>query len=83
MDRATIIVVLVSIVAAKTCALLGLWLRLRWRVHRDQAQHQYLVGVAQAVAADGYVELDDQHSDGRRLRMKISRAPAQEKDSAA
>lgn len=80
MDSATTLVMITSIVAAKTCGVLAL--RLRWRVRRDQAQHQYLVAVAEAVAAGGRLELDDLHSDGRRFRMKISRSRAHGEDQA-
>ncbi|MEV5899932.1 hypothetical protein [Streptomyces sp. NPDC052127] len=50
---------------------------------REQSRHDYLLGVAEAVAICGRVELDDQHRDGHRLRVKISRAPEHGADKAA
>ncbi|WP_413755035.1 hypothetical protein [Streptomyces sp. MMBL 11-3] len=81
MDPATTAIV-VSIVIAKTFALLALWLRLRWRARRDQDRHRYLLGIAERTAVGGRVELDDQHEDGHRLRMTITRTPVHGEDLA-
>lgn len=80
MDMVTITIMIVT---ANTYALLGLWLRLRCKVRREQTRQQYLAAVAEAVAADGQVEVDDQLSDGRRLRMKFSRTSTWGEDRAA
>ncbi|MFP8886797.1 hypothetical protein [Streptomyces mangrovi] len=80
MDPAT--TVIVSIVTAKVFALLALWLRLRWQAQREQNRHHYLLGVAEKVAASGQVELDDQHRDGHRLHVTITRTPVHGEDQA-
>ncbi|MGW1781660.1 hypothetical protein ACWCQQ_21300 [Streptomyces sp. NPDC002143] len=89
MDTATTAVTIVSItavVAAKTCALLSLWLRLRWRARRERAHRQCLLGIAETVAANGrggLVEFDDRYGDGCHVRMRVTCAPDRRLDSAA
>ncbi|MEV5412216.1 hypothetical protein AB0K60_25695 [Thermopolyspora sp. NPDC052614] len=82
MDMATVVVVIVSIATAKGCAALGLWLR--WRVRQEQAKGAPLIRVAEALAqGGGRLEWDEQRSRGHRLQVRITRAPAGMKDSAA
>lgn len=83
MDRVTTAITIVSIIAARAFALLGLWLRRRWYTRHERARRQCLLGFAQVVAAGGQMELDDQCGDGRRLRVRLTCAPAQRMDSAA
>jgi membrane protein implicated in regulation of membrane protease activity len=61
------------VVVTKVFALLTLWLRLRWLSRRDEAQQQYLLRAAEAVAAGDRLELDDQRACGQRFRVKIIR----------
>ncbi|KIF76257.1 hypothetical protein QR77_24925 [Streptomyces sp. 150FB] len=65
MDATTAAVAIVSILAAKGCAGLGLWLR-----------HRYRTKVAAGVATDGgLLEWDEQLGDGHRLRVKLTHPP--------
>ncbi|MDT0450748.1 hypothetical protein [Streptomyces hesseae] len=79
MDTATAVTTIVTLTIAKVCAVAGLWLRLRWR-------HQ-LLGIADAVAAGGRVEVDEQRGDGHgcgyRLRVTIIRPPSQGRGEGA
>jgi hypothetical protein len=80
MDTATATVAIVSIGVSQVCALLGLWLRLRWRVRHEQAQRQYLASTVETVANGGRLKVDEQKADGHRLRMEISCGPARTKE---
>lgn len=83
METATLIVAVVSLVTAKVSALACLWLRLRWKTRHEQAQRDYLYGIAEMAAAGRLVEVDDQRGDGLRLRLKIATAPARGEDGTA
>lgn len=76
MDTATVAVTIVSIVAAKGCALLCLWLRLRWRTQRELARQRCLDGAVASIAGGGRLEFDVQGADGHRLRMQVVRGPS-------
>ncbi|MFF7647118.1 hypothetical protein [Streptomyces canus] len=58
---------------SKVFALLGLWLRLRWRGRVEQERHHYLLGVTKTVPPGGRVELDDHDGDGYRRHVQIIR----------
>jgi len=81
MDTTTIVIAVGSVVTAKAFALWGLWLRLRWRARREQCRHEYLLGIAEKVAAGSRVEVDDQDRDGCRLLVSISRAGGHKEDA--
>ncbi|GAA4115436.1 hypothetical protein [Streptomyces hundungensis] len=75
MDSATAAVTIVSIVMAKGCGLLGLWLRLRWRAQQEQARQRCLAGVLGAAPVGGLLEFETAGTDGHRLRMRLRPAP--------
>ncbi|MFJ5551193.1 hypothetical protein [Streptomyces sp. NPDC093225] len=83
MDTTTAVITIGSVITAKAFALCGLWLRLRWRAHREQRRHDYLLGIADKVVTGGLVELDDQDRDGQRLRVRISRPQEQGEGASA
>ncbi|WP_455410063.1 hypothetical protein [Streptomyces hiroshimensis] len=82
MDTATAYVTVISIFVAESAALLRLWLRLRWRSEHELMRRQYLAHVTEMVAADGRLELDEQQSEGGRLRMSVSCAAAGQETSS-
>ncbi|MEU8364897.1 hypothetical protein AB0C27_53680 [Nonomuraea sp. NPDC048882] len=73
MDMATIMVALASLALAHVCALLGLRLRLRWRVRHEQVQSRHLTDLTTVLDAGGRIELDEERGEGRRLSVKIVR----------
>lgn len=74
MDRATLAVTVVSVVTAKGCALLGYWLRLRWRARYERARAAYLADAVKGVGAGDRLELEDERGGGHRLRLTITRS---------
>ncbi|MEU2625326.1 hypothetical protein ABZ642_45840 [Streptomyces sp. NPDC007157] len=80
-DQATSVIV--SAIVVKAFALLTLWLRLHWRARCEQQRQRYLLRIAETVAPNGQVELDDRDGDGHRLQVKITRTPVPREDQAA
>ncbi len=70
-DTATPAVTIVAIVVGQVCALLSLWLRLRWRAQQEREQRQYLARTIEAVPGGSRMKVDEQRSDGHRLRIEI------------
>lgn len=81
MDSATPMTI-ASLIAANACALLALWLRLRWRARGEEVRRQSLLGVTEAIPPGVRMEWDDQSRDGHRVRLRITRTPAGEGTSA-
>lgn len=81
MDSATIIA-LASFVTAKVCALLALWLRLRWRARGERLRRQCVLDITKAVIPGTRLELDDRIGSGHQLRLKIVHASAHEGNPA-
>jgi hypothetical protein len=81
-DSATVVVTIVSIVTAKACGLLALWLRLRWRAQQELARQRCLTGALGAAAAGGRLEFETTGADGHRLRMRLQPAPARRSEAA-
>ncbi|MEW2570173.1 hypothetical protein [Streptomyces sp. NPDC047070] len=75
--------VVASTVTAKACALLALWIRLRWRAQREQQRQRYLVQVAGMATSDSHLELHDRGPDGHCLHVVIARTPVPGEDQAA
>ncbi|MYW12621.1 hypothetical protein GT034_30380 [Streptomyces sp. SID2563] len=82
MDTTTVAITIGSVISTKAFALWRLWLRLRWRSRREQDRQDYLLGIAEKVAAGSRVELDDQDRDGHRLRVSIFHVEAHKEDTA-
>ncbi|WP_449060589.1 hypothetical protein [Planomonospora algeriensis] len=72
MDSVTAAVTITSIIASPTFALLGLWLRLRWRARHEQIHGQNLTNMTKAVPPGGRLKLDKQ-GDGHHVRLEIIR----------
>ncbi|MFI0424572.1 hypothetical protein [Spongiactinospora sp. 9N601] len=53
MDVITAMVTIASIALAHTCALLSVWLRLRWRVRHADVQGRHLTRLAETAAGHG------------------------------
>ncbi|MFE1444587.1 hypothetical protein [Streptomyces sp. NPDC058739] len=74
MDVTAVAVTVGLVVITELFALLTLRSRLRWTARREEAQHEYLLRAAEAVAAGDRLELDDQRVYSQRFRMKIVRS---------
>ncbi|MGW6890350.1 hypothetical protein [Streptomyces chartreusis] len=59
----------------QVCGLLGLWMRLRWRIRQAQAERAYLDGLTKAAAGGHSWEVDEQQVNGHRLRIRVNAAP--------
>ncbi|MET9223840.1 hypothetical protein ACIOC1_05635 [Streptomyces sp. NPDC088197] len=82
MDRATLAVTVLSVLTAKGCALLGYWLRLRWRARYEHARAAYLAEAVNGLGAGDRLELDDARGGGHRLHLTISRAAGRRDDES-
>jgi len=65
----TTVAVPAAVIATHGLSLLGLWLRLRWRVRQEHARRRYLVAIAQALSAGG--QIDERTAEGSWLRVAI------------
>ncbi|MFG2076085.1 hypothetical protein [Nonomuraea maritima] len=73
MDAVTIGVAFAATFLTSVCALLGLWLRLRWRVRHEQIQGRHLTQLTAALNHGGQVEVNEERGEGRRLTMTVIR----------
>ncbi|WP_030913175.1 hypothetical protein [Streptosporangium amethystogenes] len=73
-------VTVVSTMMAPTCALFGLWLRLRWRVRHEEVRGRHLVRMAEAITDGGRLEFEDEWGARGHLRVRMTRTPAHRED---
>jgi hypothetical protein len=59
-----------AVVTVNALAVVALWLRLRWYVHREQARARTLTELAGALHAGG--EFDEQLPDGSRIKLTVA-----------
>lgn len=59
-----------AVVALNGLTVIALWLRLRWRVRREQARGRTLAELADALSAGG--ELDERFPDGSHRRLTVA-----------
>nr|WP_158712981.1 hypothetical protein [Streptomyces flavovirens] len=70
MDQTAVTIMVISILTAKGCAVLGLWLRLRWRTQHELARQRFISEAVEALAVGGHLEFDTQSPDGHRVRVR-------------
>lgn len=70
MDQTAVTIMVISILGAKGCAVLGLWMRLRWRTQHELVRQQCITEAVGAMTAGGELELDTQSPDGHRVRVR-------------
>ena len=56
---------LVSVIIVQGFSLLGLWLRLRWRVRQEASHRDYVVAVLQALPEN--TKIDEERDNGVKL----------------
>ncbi|MEV5950394.1 hypothetical protein [Streptomyces sp. NPDC051993] len=71
MDSATVVVTLASIITAKGCGLLGLWLRLRAQARQEESQRR-LMGAVGKIAAGGQLDLETSAVGGQQVRLRVA-----------
>jgi len=59
-----------AVVTVNGMAVVALWLRLRWQVHRERARGHALTQLAGALRAGG--EFDEQLPDGSRFKLTVA-----------
>jgi hypothetical protein len=60
-----------SMIALHGFGVIGLWLRLRWRVRHEQVRGGFIIGVARALYGGG--EVDERRPDGSWLKLSVTR----------
>ncbi|MEU4098360.1 hypothetical protein [Streptomyces sp. NPDC026673] len=76
MDPVTAAGAIASVLVAKALTLWGLRIRQYWKARNEQARHTYVSEVVTAIAGRGALQLSETHSDGHRIRVTVSCAPA-------
>ncbi|MFE4778051.1 hypothetical protein [Streptomyces sp. NPDC056713] len=70
MDQTAITITVISILTAKGCAVLALWLRLRWRTRHELARQQCITAAVGLLPAGGQLEFSTQSPDGHRVQVR-------------